>query len=282
MIKSLIFRKLSKKMIYYSGFSPIESIPKDFLFPNAIPFWLKHNTKESSKVIVICVHGHGATTYEARPIAEEIFKKGIDVVGMILPAHGIKDIKQAQKAMGKVKMHDWLNAIRTEIEKARELYDHVFIYGQSMGGAISLVMAAENRVEACAVTSPAIILPKIAGFITFFLGWMNINISVDLEKEEIFNEVYAFRNMQDTKQLVKLAKFTRKNLFKIGCPTMVCHSHNDQLIDPSVPLLIQNKVKGQVKINWYDKSSHCMPLDLMGKQIGSDIAEFLRLQTDLI
>lgn len=173
-------------------------------------------------------------------------------------------------------------SIRTEIKKAREFYDHVFIYGQSMGGAISLVMAAENRVKACAVTSPAILLPKIAGIITFLFGWLNINISVDLANNEIFNEVYAFRNMKDTKQLVKLAKFTRKILFKINCPTLVCHSRNDQLINPSVPLLIQNKVNGQAKINWYDKSSHCMPLDILGKQIGSDIVDFLKNQIDNI
>jgi len=269
-------------MNYYSGFSPKELIPNKILFPNAVPFWLKHNSDNSKKAIVICVHGHGATTYEALPIAKEIFNKGIDVVGMILPAHGIKDIKQAQKAMGKVKMHDWLDAIRTEIEKAREIYEHVFIYGQSMGGAISLVMASEKRVEACAVTSPAIILPKIAGIITFLFGWLNINVSVNLENEEIFNEVYAFRNMQDTKQLVKLAKFTRNNLFKIGCPTLVCHSHNDQLINPSVPLLIQNNVKIPVKINWYDESGHCMPLDAQGKQIGSDIGDFFKNQFEYI
>jgi len=275
-------KKGLRLMIYYSGFSQKESIPNSFLFPNAVPFWLKHNTEESKKAIVICVHGHGATTYESLPIAKEIFKKGIDVIGMILPAHGIKDIKQAQKAMGKVKMHDWLNAIRSEIKNAREFYDHVFIYGQSMGGAISLVMAAEKRVEACAVTSPAVILPKIAGIITFLFGWLNINISVDLENEEIFNEVYAFRNMKDTKQLVKLAKFTRKNLYKIGCPTLVCHSHNDQIIDHKVPKLIQNLAKGPVNINWYDKSSHCMPLDVSGMQIGSDIADFFKNQIELI
>jgi len=267
-------------MIYYSGFSQKESIPKDILFPNAIPFWLKHNTEESKKFIVICVHGHGATTYESLPIAKEIFNKGIDVVGMILPAHGIKDIKQAQKAMGQVKMHDWLNAIRSEIKKAREFYEHVFIYGQSMGGAISLVMAAENLVEACAVTSPAIILPKIAGIITFLFGWLNINISVNLENNEIFNEVYAFRNMHDSKQLVKLAKFARQKLVKIECPALICHSHNDLIINPSVPLLIQNKVKSLVKINWYDKSGHCMPLDVSGKQIGLDIANFFKNQME--
>ena len=269
-------------MMYYSGFSPKEFIPTNLLFPNADPFWLKHNSDDSKKGVVLCVHGHGATTYESLPIAKQIFNKGIDVVGMVLPAHGIKDIKQAQEAMGKVKMKDWLNAIRSEIKKAHEIYEHVFIYGQSMGGAISLVMAAENLVEACAVTSPAIILPKIAGIITFLFGWLNINVSVNIENDEIFNEIYAFRNMMDSKQLVKLAKYSRKNLFKIKCPIMVCHSHNDKIINPSVPKLIQKTARGTVIINWYDNSSHCMPLDVSGTQIGSDIGEFFKKQIEQI
>jgi len=267
-------------LLYYSGFSSKDTIPKNILFPNAVPFWLKHSTENSKKGIVICVHGHGATTYEIMPIANEIFKKGIDVAGMVLPAHGIKDIKKAQKAMGNVKMADWLNAVRNEIKTAREYYDHVFIYGQSMGGAIGLSMAAENLVEASAFTSPAIVLPKIAGIITFFFGWLNFNIPVNLENEEIFNEVYAFRNMNDTKQLVKLARHAKKNLSEISCPILVCHSHNDQSIDPIVPIIIKKRAKGPVKINWYDKSGHCMPLDIQGQEIASDIANFFGEQID--
>lgn len=271
-----------KSMKYYSGFSTEEIIPQEFLFPNTQPFWLKHNTKESKKAIIICVHGHGATTYEIRPIAEVIFKKGIDVAGLILPAHGIKEIKQAQKAMGKVKMDYWLTAVRSEIAKAKEIYEHVFIYGQSMGGALSLVMAAEDRIDACAVTAAAIKLPKIAAILTFFVGWINFNMAVNLESNKIFNEVYAFRNMHDTKQLQKLANYSLKNLENIKCPLLVCHSHNDKIINPIVPLLIQKYSNGPVKINWYDKSGHCMPLDIQGKEIASDIADFFINQLDKI
>ncbi|MHA1611101.1 MAG: alpha/beta hydrolase [Promethearchaeota archaeon] len=271
---------------YYSGFDPEDSITKDFLFPKGRPFWLKHDTKDSKESkkgknsIVICVHGHGATTYEIRPIAETIFKKGIDVAGLVLPAHGIKNIKEAQKAMGKVKMEYWLNAVRSEIAKAKDIhgYEHVFIYGQSMGGALSLAMAAENRIEACAVTAAAIKLPKIARILTILLGWWNFNISVKLKFQELFNELYAFRNMPDTKQLQKLADYSLKHLDQIKCPLLVCHSHNDTSIDPIVPILIQKNAKGLVEINWYDESGHCMPLDIKGKEIASDIADFFLQQ----
>ena len=265
---------------YYSGFDTEESIPKNFLFPNARPFWLTHQSKDSKKAIAICVHGHGATTYEIRPIAEAIFQRGIDVVGLILPAHGIRDIKQAQKAMGSVKMEYWLNAVRSEIAEAKKIYSQVFLYGQSMGGALSLVMAAENRIDACAVTAAAIKLPKIAGILTFLLGWLNFNIPVNLESQPIFNEVYAFRNMPDTKQLQRLANYSLKHLKSIKCPLLVCHSHNDTSIDPIVPSLIQKNATGPVKINWYDKSGHCMPLDIQGPEIASDIADFFIQQLD--
>ncbi len=273
-------------MKYYSGFDTEEIIPKNYLFPHARPFWLKHDAKDpneakkSNKAIVVCVHGHGATTYEIRPIAEAIFAKEIDTVSLLLPAHGIKDIKQAQNAMGKVKMEYWLNAVRSEITKAKEIhdYDHVFIYDQSMGGALSLVMAAENRIDACAVTAAAIKLPKIAGILTFLLGWLNFNIRVNLDSQEIFNELYAFRNMPDTKQLQKLANYSLKNLENIKCPLFVCHSHNDTSIDPIVPSLIKKNATGPVEINWYDKSGHCMPLDIQGQDIASDIADFFMQQ----
>ncbi|MHA1672400.1 MAG: alpha/beta hydrolase [Promethearchaeota archaeon] len=292
---------ISSYVKYYSGFDTEEIIPKNYLFPHARPFWLKHDAKESKavknantskkaniskkrkKAIVICVHGHGATTYEIRPIADAIFEKGIDVASLLLPAHGIRDIKQAQKAMGKVKMEYWLDAVRSEITKAKEIHDygHVFIYGQSMGGALSLVMAAEDRIDAGAVTAAAIKLPKIAAVLTFLLGWLNFNIRVNLEPQEIFNELYAFRNMPDTKQLQRLANYSLKHLEHIKCPLLVCHSHNDTSIDPIVPSLIQKNATGIVKINWYDKSGHCMPLDIQGQEIASDIGDFFLQQLSI-
>ena len=259
-------------MKYYSAFEPLDFYPTDLFMQHAIPFWLKG---KSSRNVVICLHGHGATTYESLPIGQMMFDHGIDCAGLLLPAHGIKDIKTAQTQMGEIKMKDWLDHTRKEIQTARKLYSQVFIYGQSMGGAIALIMAAEGLVDACAVTAPSLKLPRIAK-ITSFLGWLNVNMSIDVSQNPIFNEVYPFRNMKESKQLYKLSLLARKKLTLITCPVCVCHSHKDKTIDPMVVDMIRHSVTGPVEVGWFDKSEHSMTLDVQAKGIGEKIFQFFQ------
>ncbi|WP_371803404.1 alpha/beta hydrolase [Candidatus Lokiarchaeum ossiferum] len=259
-------------MKFYSAFEPLDSYPTELFMQDAIPFWLKG---KSDNAIVICLHGHGATTYEALPIGRIIFEKKIDCAGPLLPAHGLKNIKTAQKHMGGIKMEDWIAHARKEILIARSLYSHVFIYGQSMGGAIALLLAAEGLVDACAVTAPALLLPRITN-LSPFLGWLNVNIPVDTTQNSFFNEVYSFRNIKESKQLYKLSKLARRKLKLITCPVCVCHSHNDQTVNPKVVDIICRSVKGYVDVGWFDKSQHSMTLDIQAKEIGDKIGHFFQ------
>jgi esterase/lipase len=224
--------------------------------------------------VVLCIHGHGATTYEVKLIGKAICYQGIDAAGLVLPAHGIENPRLAKRAMGKITKGDYLEALREEIKRARQLYNTVLIYGQSMGGALALVMASEHLVDGCAVSSAALKLPPGSGLLTFLLGKINLNLSVTLNREPFENEVYAFRNSRESRQLYKLSIYARKQLNLIRCPLLVCHSHHDLIIDPVVPHWIQNRSQGKVTLRWYDESGHCLPLDTQGEEMAHDIAEF--------
>ena len=269
----MIYLKNAKPIPFktFSGFDEFPEEIDELFWEKGKPFYLKHNNHVDS--IVICLHGYTASPYETLPIAEECFKLNIDAVAPLYEGHGFSQLKIQKKAIHRIKMKRMLESTRFEIKKARELYKHVYIYGQSMGGSISLAMASERLVDAVATTAPALKLPFGTGISTFFLGWLNLNIK-DIVYNDYFNLSYAFQNVKSGKELQKLALYARKMLTKIKCPVLTLHSHNDQTIDPIVPKWIENRVNGDVKTLWFDESDHTMPLDKKGKDVSLAIAKF--------
>ena len=258
----------------HSVFINIESFDKEKYFPYAAPYWLKHEEKQANTV-VICLHGYTATCYEALPIAKSVFQNGMDAIGVLFPAHGLKDKTLAKKAMKNLRYRELLESVRSEIASARQIYDNIFIYGQSMGGAVALGIAEEGIVDACATTAPAIkIFPK-SEFLIKLLFWTGL-IQKKNDFHDYFKESYQFTELHSAFELVKLGKMVTRNLGKITCPILECHSELDDAVPPKATKIIQKGVKSQLKIRWFNKSGHTMPLDVQGKEVVDTITNFFK------
>ncbi len=264
---------------YFSPFTRTDVFPEEEFLPHAKPLWLTKDSSPKSSII-LCLHGFTATCYEASVVAKAIFKQGMDAACLLFPAHGIKSIPVAKLAMAKLLFPRLLEVVRTDIVKARSLYDHVYIYGQSMGGTVALRMAEEGLVDGCATTAPAITLPSKGRLAAKFLGWLNFN---QTKNEEIpyFNESYPFFNTKSIRQLHLLAKLVTKDLHQIQCPVLVCHSKKDLDIDPVITQWISNSVQGPVSIEWFNESGHTMPLDVQGSEVCATIASFFENMTEM-
>ncbi len=262
---------------YFSPFTTTDVFPEDKFLPHAKPFLIKDPSSKPS--IVLCLHGFTATCYEASVVAKAIFKQGMDAACLLFPAHGIKSIAVAKSAMAKFSFLRLLEVVRADIISARSLYDHVYIYGQSMGGAVALRMAEEGLVDGCATTAPAITLPSKGRLAAKYLGWLNFNQTKN-ENLAYFNESYPFFNTKSIRQLYLLAKLVAKDLHKIQCPVLVCHSKKDLDIDPIITQWISNSVQGPVLIEWFNESGHTMPLDVQGSEICATIASFFVNMTE--
>lgn len=259
-------------MNFYSPFSQIDDFPQEHYFKFAAPYWLRHQ-HPTSDAIVICLHGFTATNYETKVLADPLFKAGYDVAGLLFPAHGLKNASKAMKAMNRLNYQTLLDVTRKTLDEAHKLYRIVYIYGQSMGGAISLIMAEEHRVDGCAVTAPAIKIKPFKKFLIGLLAWTNLCVH-DKEETDFFNEAYDFTSVHAGKQVMKLAKLAKKNLALIKCPLLVCHSHNDNTIDPVIVHWIENKVESHLETAWFNQSGHTMPLDVQGEEVIKRIVSF--------
>lgn len=261
---------------FYSAFEDINDEVRAELMEFAAPSWQRHS-QPSSKSIVLCLHGYTATPREVQPAVRAIYKKGIDAASILFPAHGWKNSDKAKKSLGQLNYEELLRCVRSEIKRAREIYKNVFIYGQSMGGAVAVVIAEEGLVDACALTAPAIKLPLIGEIAAFFFGWLNLNLRKS-DDTAFYHECYDFNNSRSVKELNKLAKIARTNLHKIKCPVLECHSVLDKDITPRVAKWIESRVSGKVSIEWYNKSGHTMLLDVQGVEISESIARFFAQQ----
>ncbi|MHA1822079.1 MAG: alpha/beta hydrolase [Promethearchaeota archaeon] len=264
-----------------SGFD-IENVSDDVknrLWEKGLPFFLKHQNKnnpDSKDALLIALHGFGATPYETRPIAEACLKYGIDVDAPLLMGHGLKNEEDQKKYHSKMKKDKIVESIRNEIKRARDEfgYKKIFIYGQSMGGALALGIAGEGIVDACAVTAAAIRLPMGANISAILLGWLNFCVNKNEPEPDFFNLSYPFHNSHAVKELWKISKYGKKNLSNIKCPVYIAHSKNDETISPKIVPLIKKKAKGKVEIGWFDKSGHTMPLDVQGQEVTEAISLF--------
>ncbi len=258
---------------YFSLFDKSCTIPQDDLFDNATPIWF-HDESKNNKAIVICLHGFTATPFEAIPVAKAIYKKNIDALCPLFPAHGWKNIEKAKKAMSKLTISDLINAIKFELENVRKEYDNIFLYGQSLGGLIALAIAEKVNIDGLALTAPALKISKRGERAGRYLGWLNIHLDKSNEKKGYFNETYSFRSTRTIRRFNKFASKVKNSLKDISCSVLTCHSKNDTDVLPITTEWIQNLVSGPVQINWYNHSGHTLALDVQGKQVCHDIAEF--------
>ncbi|SNR35821.1 carboxylesterase [Haloechinothrix alba] len=196
----------------------------------------------SSEVGVLLCHGFTGTPASMRPWGEYLARTGLTVRCPRLPGHGT-----SWRELNKTRWQDWYARVRDEAERLLEECASVYIFGQSMGGTLTLRLGQEfgDRIAGLALVNPAVttlrrkmaLLPLLAPFVPSVAG-----LGGDIAKEGAGEFTYPRVPLRAAASLAQLWKHVLADLPRISQPILLFHSIVDHVVEPANSAIIIERV----------------------------------------
>jgi len=225
----------------------------------------------------LCLHGLTGTPYEVRPLAEAVAARGIRAVGPTLPGHN-----ETPEALSRIPYTGWLEAARTDLKRLRGEHARVFLVGLSLGGLLSLALAAEERVDGIVVVGtplrlswPLSLLVAAARYVRPFPPKRRGSDICDPRAHRL-HPSYDVMPLASVRELQRLQRRVRGQLQRVTAPILVAHGELDITANPEDARAIIAGVKSpERRLLLLPRSGHVVPVDRDGPELGTQVADFL-------
>jgi carboxylesterase len=232
----------------------------------------------AGRAAALCLHGLTGTPYEVRPIGAALAAAGIAAFGPALPGHN-----ETPERLAAVSHEAWIDAARAALAKLRATHARVFVVGLSMGGLVSLALAAEQRVDAAVVVgvplrlrSQAVRLVPLAKHFVRFLpksGGSDIRDAAARARHPSYDRM----PVAAVHELLRLQRHVRATLSRVEAPLLVAHGAHDRTAHPDDAREILARVASSEREHLVlDASGHVVPVDHDGPRLAAAAVEFLR------
>ncbi len=239
------------------------------------PFDLGGDARSSAAVL--CLHGLTGTPYEVRPLGEALAQRGVRAFGPALPGHN-----ETPEQLARTRHQDWVGAAREHVTKLRSGHERVFAVGMSMGGLVSLALAAEGAVDALVVVGTPLRLPRLARWTLPVLKYVRPFLpkrqGSDVREREAWarHPSYTVTPLRSAHELVRLGRRVVRGLPDVTCPILVAHGAHDRTAQPQDARAIYEGVGSPVReLLILEHSGHVVPVDHDGPDLARATGDFL-------
>ncbi|MGQ0603718.1 MAG: alpha/beta hydrolase [Anaerolineales bacterium] len=244
----------------------------DSLRPGSEPFFLP-----GSSTGVLLLHGFTGAPSDMRPLAEALHADGLTVHGVRLAHHGT----QAED-MNRAHWRDWAASALDGYHLLRAQCERVFVMGLSMGGMLTLRLAAQLPLAGVvAMSTPSLLFYQRSGWRPHFAGALSAIfryvIKNDVAHGVQYGGSYPVFPTAAVGQFYALLKDTDPLLPNVSVPVLLIHSHGDDFIPgESMPYLYERLSNAPNDMFWLQTSGHVITLDREQPQLFARIRDFVR------
>lgn len=218
---------------------------------------------EGNDIGVLVIHGFTGTTQSMRYLGKELNSRfGFTTVGPCLPGHGT-----SPEDMATTTYLDWLGAVETALHELAATKRTVFVAGLSMGGTLTVNLAARFP---DIVKGIAPIAPAIGKLTADFAGVLALNpapdfipgIGSDIKAPGVEELAYDQVPVVCMGQVSILTTVTRDLAHNVVCPMLVLHGREDHVVPPENATILAGLVSSNdIRVRWLDNSYHVATLD---------------------
>jgi carboxylesterase len=233
---------------------------------------------EGNAVGCLVSHGFTGTTQSMRFLGEFLAREGgFTVVGPRLKGHGTTPEDMAQTTA-----EDWVRSVEEAMHTLQEGCEKLFITGLSMGGTLTLYMAAMYpSVFAGAVPINGAVLlrsPDMAGLAFASDAPPTVpGVGSDIKKPGEVELAYPVVPVPAIRHLYALMAVTRELLPRVTCPTVLFQSRDDHVVVPdNAPYILEHLGAREKRLVWLRDSYHVATLDNDKELIAEETLQFIQ------
>jgi len=225
----------------------------------------------------LLIHGFSGSPPEMRPMGEFLAAKGLTVLGVRLAGHGT-----SPEDMATTTWRDWVASAEEGLRELQGRCDQVFVAGLSMGGLITLHLAAHNPLDGIvAMAAPAYIADWRFRFLPlaqYFVRWLTPDIESDLTDPEAEERLFSYpvlpvRCIASLRQLIRLV---RRELPQVKVPALVVQGEKDHHVPADSARIIFEELGSEEKeIVWWPNSGHCITVDSERQAVWARAYQFI-------
>lgn len=241
------------------------------IMPGAEPF-----SANGGRHGALVLHGFTGNPASMRGIAEALAEAGFTVELPLLPGHGT-----SVEDMLETSWKDWLGAAEDAYLDLARRSDTVVVVGLSMGGALTLTLAAEHpEVVGIVCVNAVVSVPDgmreaVHGMLESGEELMD-GIGSDIADPAEVESAYPQTPLRPLLTMFAAADTFAGRLGDIRCPVLIMTSPQDHVVPPGNSDLIADGVGGPVERVSLERSYHVATLDYDKDLVEERTVEFAR------
>jgi carboxylesterase len=245
------------------------------VMPGAEPFLY-----EGNDVGCLLLHGFTGTPQEMRRLGHFLHGCGFTVLGALVAGHGTDP-----RELNETTWRDWYGSAYQGWQTLHESCQHVFAIGQSLGGSLSLHLAAHIPLSGVVTMAAPLILQQrllwLARALRYVLPYRKKGLSNIRDPEALARRVaYKHTPTRSSEQALLFFRHLSDDLPEVHIPALLLHSRHDLTVHPSMmPQIYTRLGTGDKEMVWLENSGHVVTEDYDRELVEARIRTFIEKHT---